>query len=98
MISEDCFRYGIPNGAWMQLESFSVAGFRSVATVTDIPLRRPTILTGRNDSGKSATLDALAFLLNERAVVDADFSANADASRASQKVPTHHGRRRVPAG
>jgi len=57
----------------MQLESFSVSGFRSMADVTDIPLRRPTILTGRNDSGKSATLDALAFLLNERAVVQTDF-------------------------
>lgn len=68
----------------MQLESFSVSGFRSMAVVTDIPLRRPTILTGRNDSGKSATLDALAFLLNERAVVDADFSANADASDVTE--------------
>ena len=38
-----------------------------------IPLRRPTILTGRNDSGKSATLDALALLLGERAVSDSDF-------------------------
>jgi putative ATP-dependent endonuclease of the OLD family len=57
----------------MQLESFSVSGFRSMADVTDIPLRRPTILTGRNDSGKSATLDALAFLLNERAAVQTDF-------------------------
>lgn len=57
----------------MQLESFSVSGFRSMADVTDIPLRRPTILTGRNDSGKSATLDALAFLLNERAAGQTDF-------------------------
>ncbi|HUY49662.1 MAG TPA: AAA family ATPase [Streptosporangiaceae bacterium] len=48
----------------MQLESFTVSGFRSMAQVADIPLRCPTILTGRNDSGKSATLDALAFLLN----------------------------------
>jgi AAA15 family ATPase/GTPase len=53
----------------MQLESFSVSGFRSMA---DLPLRSPTILTGRNDSGKSATLDALAFLLGERAVLDGD--------------------------
>lgn len=47
----------------MQLTSFSVTGFRSLADVQDIPLQRPTILTGRNDSGKSSMLDALAFLL-----------------------------------
>jgi len=57
----------------MQLESFSVSGFRSMADVPDIPLRQPTILTGRNDSGKSATLDALAFLLNEHEAADSDF-------------------------
>jgi putative ATP-dependent endonuclease of the OLD family len=57
----------------MQLESFSTSGFRSMAEVADIPLRSPTILTGRNDSGKSATLDALAFLLNERTMMKTDF-------------------------
>ena len=68
----------------MQLESFSVSGFRSMAAVGDIPLRRPTILTGRNDSGKSAALDALAFLLNERTTVDADFKANANDSDVTE--------------
>lgn len=48
----------------MQLISFSVTGFRSLASVADIPLATPTILTGRNDSGKSSLLDALAYLLD----------------------------------
>jgi putative ATP-dependent endonuclease of the OLD family len=61
----------------MQLESFSTLGFRSMAGVADIPLRSPTILTGRNDSGKSATLDALAFLLNERTMTETDFRPSA---------------------
>ena len=51
-----------------------------MAEVAGIPLRRPTILTGRNDSGKSATLDALAFLLNERTVTETDFRMSAGAT------------------
>lgn len=49
----------------MRLDSFHIQGFRSLADVSDIPLRRPTILTGHNDGGKSATLTALAFLLGK---------------------------------
>lgn len=48
----------------MRLDRFHVRGFRSLADVRDIPLRSPTILTGQNDGGKSATLAALGFLLN----------------------------------
>lgn len=44
-----------------------------MSAVGPIPLRRPTILTGRNDSGKTATLDALAFLLGDRLINEADF-------------------------
>lgn len=47
----------------MQLNSFSVAGFHTLADVQRVPLRCPTILTGRNDSGKSSMLDGLYFLL-----------------------------------
>jgi hypothetical protein len=36
-----------------------------MADIGPIPLRRPTTLTGRNDSGKTAKLDALAFLLGD---------------------------------
>ena len=51
----------------MLLQSFDVQGFRSLADVRGIPLRSPTILTGHNDGGKSATLEALGFLLNSQA-------------------------------
>lgn len=57
----------------MLLETFSVTGFRSMENVGPIPLSRPTILTGRNDSGKTAALDALAFLLGDGSVKDGDF-------------------------
>jgi putative ATP-dependent endonuclease of the OLD family len=36
-----------------------------LGSVKGIPLRKPTILTGHNDGGKSATLAALAFLLGK---------------------------------
>lgn len=57
----------------MQLASFSISGFRSLAEVTAIPVRSPTVLTGRNDSGKSSVLDALGFLLASQEVADSDF-------------------------
>ncbi len=57
----------------MQLVSFSISGFRSLAEVTAIPVRSPTVLTGRNDSGKSSVLDALGFLLTSREMADSDF-------------------------
>jgi hypothetical protein len=50
----------------VELESFQVTGFRSLASTADIPIRRPTILTGANDGGKTASLDALRFLLEGR--------------------------------
>ncbi|MEV0569393.1 TOPRIM nucleotidyl transferase/hydrolase domain-containing protein [Dactylosporangium sp. NPDC050588] len=50
----------------------TIAGFRSLEAVGPIPIRRPTILTGHNDSGKSATLDALAFLLGAYTLIDED--------------------------
>jgi len=45
------------------LEYFFVSGFRCLAATANIPLLRPTILTGANDGGKSTALAALAFLL-----------------------------------
>lgn len=47
----------------MQLEAFSVSGYRCLADLDEIPLCEPTILTGANDSGKSTALAAMAFLL-----------------------------------
>lgn len=45
------------------LESYSVKGLRSLADVSHIPVRKPTIVTGANDGGKSTALQALDFLL-----------------------------------
>ncbi|MFD3797819.1 ATP-dependent endonuclease [Streptomyces californicus] len=56
----------------MHLNSFSVSGFRSLTEVADIPVRKPTILAGHNDGGKSALLDALAFLLGKHALAEDD--------------------------
>ncbi|MFE1781030.1 ATP-dependent endonuclease [Streptomyces sp. NPDC059506] len=56
----------------MHLNSFGVSGFRSLTAVADIPVRKPTILAGHNDGGKSALLDALAFLLGKHALVEDD--------------------------
>jgi putative ATP-dependent endonuclease of the OLD family len=58
----------------MRLESFSVQGFRSLADVSAIPVRRPTILTAHNDGGKSSALDALGFLLNGQVPAWDDYS------------------------
>ncbi|MCX5124641.1 ATP-dependent endonuclease [Streptomyces sp. NBC_00347] len=58
----------------MQLIGLSVTNFRSLAHVRDIPIRKQTILTGHNDCGKTATLDALAFLLGERDIKESDIS------------------------
>jgi putative ATP-dependent endonuclease of the OLD family len=51
----------------IELESYSVIGMRSLADVSEIPVRRPTIITGANDGGKSTCLHALNFLLGGRA-------------------------------
>ncbi|WP_407838749.1 ATP-dependent endonuclease [Streptomyces sp. DSM 116496] len=58
----------------MQLIGLSVSNFRSLAHVQDIPIRKQTILAGHNDCGKTATLDALAFLLGERDILESDIS------------------------
>ncbi|MEV7970924.1 TOPRIM nucleotidyl transferase/hydrolase domain-containing protein [Sphaerisporangium sp. NPDC088356] len=65
----------------MQIESFSVSGFRSLAEVSDIPLRCPTVLTGRNDSGKTATLAALAFLLRAHTLTTDDVREDAEGAQ-----------------
>ncbi|WP_449344094.1 ATP-dependent nuclease [Streptomyces malaysiensis] len=49
-----------------------MSGFRSLTEVADIPVRKPTILAGHNDGGKSALLDALAFLLGKHALAEDD--------------------------
>lgn len=56
----------------MHLDSFSVSGFRSLTEVVGVPVSKPTILAGHNDGGKSALLDALAFLLGVRSLSEDD--------------------------
>lgn len=47
----------------IELESYVVSGLKSLAEIERIPVRRPTIITGANDGGKTTTLKALEFLL-----------------------------------
>jgi putative ATP-dependent endonuclease of OLD family len=49
----------------MRLKSVSIAGFRSVALVEGFAIGQPTLITGHNDAGKSAILDAVRFLLGD---------------------------------
>lgn len=74
----------------MRLESFDIQGFRSLAEVQGIPLRSPTILTGQNDGGKSATLAALGFLLNGQAPTVEDYTFEREGS-AEASDPTRVG-------
>lgn len=56
----------------MYLNSFSVSGFRSLTDVREIPVRKPTILAGHNDGGKSAVLDSLHFLTGSQKLKEDD--------------------------
>jgi len=56
----------------MRLIDFDVEGFRSLASVERVPVGKPTIITGQNDGGKSATIAALRFLLTGVALTDDD--------------------------
>ncbi|WP_431729119.1 AAA family ATPase [Verrucosispora sp. TAA-831] len=56
----------------MRLASIHVQGFRSLADVGPIEITRPTILVGHNDSGKTALLDAIAYLLNRYTLSEED--------------------------
>lgn len=49
----------------MKLESVSIAGFRSIRHLTELELGAPTILSGHNDAGKSAIIDAILMLLGQ---------------------------------
>lgn len=58
----------------MELEAFDVAGFRSLADAGEVPVRSPTVLTGANDGGKTASLDALGYLLGDYRLTEHDFT------------------------
>ncbi|MEV7267827.1 TOPRIM nucleotidyl transferase/hydrolase domain-containing protein [Micromonospora aurantiaca] len=72
----------------MQLVSISVHGFRSLQDVGPIPIRRPTLLTGHNDSGKSATIDALAFLLGASPLAEEDRTFEATRTGGGETGPS----------
>lgn len=81
----------------MQLTCMSVCGFRSLQDVGPIPIRRPTILTGHNDSGKSASIDAIAFLLGAYQLTDEDrtYASAPQVSDADNVTEYHEPDRRV---
>ncbi|MFC6062826.1 ATP-dependent nuclease [Streptomyces ochraceiscleroticus] len=72
----------------MQIISFSVAGFRSLEDVADIPVKRPTILVGPNDGGKSASLTALSFLLGKYAPEEDDLTLLASTAGLNESKAT----------
>ncbi|MFK0008016.1 ATP-dependent nuclease [Paenarthrobacter sp. NPDC090520] len=56
----------------MLLDVVTVSGFRSIESDLTIRVGSPTILAGHNDAGKSAVLDAIAFLLDSVKLTDRD--------------------------
>ncbi|MEU9485973.1 AAA family ATPase [Streptomyces decoyicus] len=76
----------------MRLVELSVTNFRSLGDVQGIPIHKQTILTGHNDCGKTAALDAIAFLLGERAMDDSDISDFAVGEPARSALPSEEGR------
>ena len=62
----------------MQICSVSVEGFRCLANITNVPVLPQTVLTGQNEGGKSALLDALNFLLHGTALSERDLTYVSD--------------------
>ncbi|MTE18741.1 AAA family ATPase [Streptomyces sp. TRM43335] len=58
----------------MQICDISVEGFRSLFNVSFVPIKNQTIITGQNDGGKSALLDALNFLISGKEPSEHDLS------------------------
>ncbi|WP_405625904.1 AAA family ATPase [Streptomyces sp. NBC_01396] len=65
----------------MQICSVSVEGFRCLASIDDVPVLPQTVLTGQNEGGKSALLDALNFLLHGTALTERDLTYVGDGGR-----------------
>lgn len=66
---------------------FSIAGFRSLGSVQDIPVSSPTILAGHNDGGKSAVLTALRFLVGDYKFAEDDRTYEDPAAGAADAHP-----------
>ena len=59
----------------MKLSKFAATHFRCLYDGGDIDFHPMTVLIGENDSGKSATLDAISiFFTHTRSPLDADYS------------------------
>jgi putative ATP-dependent endonuclease of OLD family len=78
----------------VRLVELSVTNFRSLGDVQGIPIHKQTILTGHNDCGKTAALDAIASLLGEHAIVDSDISDFAVGDPARAALPAEEGEER----
>lgn len=73
----------------MRLEHISITGFRSIENLGHLKIGAPTLLTGHNDAGKSASLDAVRFLLNAYPANDRDRTYLSDAEYCA--APTEDG-------
>jgi putative ATP-dependent endonuclease of OLD family len=56
----------------MLLDKVTIRGFRSIESDLTIAVGSPTILAGHNDAGKSAVMDAIAFLLDAIKLTERD--------------------------
>ncbi|MFH0178295.1 ATP-dependent endonuclease [Streptomyces cacaoi] len=82
----------------MQICDVRVEGFRSLVDLPSIPIESQTVVTGQNDGGKTALLDALDFLLSGKELTEYDLSyvgasdlgdeGTVDVARAPQVVVT----------
>jgi energy-coupling factor transporter ATP-binding protein EcfA2 len=67
----------------MQLKTVSISGFRSIESVSDVHIGKPTLITGQNDGGKSSFLLAVQFLLNAYVAADRDHTYTPQPSQAT---------------
>lgn len=59
----------------MQLKKFTIINYRGAKSAKDIPIKRMSVFVGKNDSGKSIVLNAVASFLNVKdyPILDIDF-------------------------
>lgn len=78
----------------LQLDTVLIEGFRSIAGPARVAVESPTILAGHNDAGKSAVIDAIAFLLDSYKVTERDLTY----SKGEDGAETTHVDRMVVTG
>lgn len=73
----------------MKLIEVAITGFRSIEGRTLVPIRKPTLLAGHNDAGKSAIIDSIAFLLGGYSLHERDRTyCGVDESGNPERVDT----------